>query len=199
MNKRYFSAMLKFLPVYLLFPFFFWVTSQLLSWFYPPLSELLPSAFPTYNKIYEREAYELLEKNKTFFCAVLTLALMNFVTVLYDGKRYEETVSKTDGLFRIHSELIPYYDRNLIADVIASAFIQIPFLIVAKIQFPQSAVRFIEPILRPHADIIEPYGVIVAYFIILSVSATVRLISAPLVLKKHRVMWITAFCGVDDI
>ncbi len=199
MHKKYFSKVLNFLPLYLLFPFFFWVTTQLVGWFYPPLSELLPSMFPTYNKIYEREAYELLEMGKTFFSAVLTLALMNLLSVLYDGRRYEDTVSKTDGLFRIHKELIPYYERNLIPDIIASALIQIPFLIATKIPFPKEALRFTEPLLRPHAVIIEPYGVIAAYFIILAVSALTRLLCAPLVLKRHRAMWITAFAEESEL
>ena len=199
MKKKHFAALPGFLPFYILFPAFYWVTGQIFGWLYPSLSELLPTIFPTYNKIHEREAYEMLEASKALVTSLLTLAIINFLSVLYDGRRYEATIEKTDGLFRVKNELPSYFRRNLLPDVIASSLLQIPFIIATTIPLISEVKRFVDPILLPHAVIVEPCGIPAAYLLIFLVSFSVRVFSSPLVLKRHRVMWITAFVGEEDI
>ena len=125
--------------------------------------------------------------------------VINFLSVLYDGSRDEETIERTDGLFRIKNELPSYFRRNLVPDAVASSILQIPIIIATTIPLISEVKRFVDPILLPHTVIVEPCGIPVAYLLIFLVSFSARVFSSPLVLKRHRVMWITAFVGEEDI
>ncbi len=193
MFKKYFWPCLKYSLIYLFLPLVFSICSRYFLSFYKSLAESFPAFFKFYSQVLEKELYEEMVLKIEVICCLLIVAVMSYIPSIFENRRYEEIISRTDGCYKIKDELLPYIKENLAGDIIASSLIQALFIPIATITLPEKLSRIISPYLTPHTVLISALGAVGAYFTILSVSLLARLIAAPHALLRYRALWLTSF------
>lgn len=160
---------------------------------YELLSRFLPELFPDYNPIQHEVEYEALMLLLSAVAALIAVFATNYILGVFDNTRYEDTVSATDGLYRIFEELPSFIRRTVIGDLIASLVPQALFLLLASQTFPKQLSDFTDFYFAPHTALIGKFGALLSYFIIFAVAFFGRLISAPHALSRYRGLWMTSF------
>ena len=138
MYQKYFSPLVKYSVAYMFMPLFYSVVSAFVSVVYTLLSDLVPSLFPVYNQVLDKENYLEFTRVMSIVAAFLTVFVINLIMAINDNARYERVVKRTDALYKIREEL-PFYLRDVIpADAIASSVPHLIFLALSFAKYPET-------------------------------------------------------------
>ncbi len=197
--KKYLWTSAKYLIPYLFMPLIFSVGQNFVIALYNALSESLPQIFKEYNQVLDKEAYLSHIMRCRTFTLFSAAFIMSFAAAIFDNGRYERTVKKTDGYFKIPEELPSYVKSTIFEDLAASLTVPLPFFLLSLIKFPETAkaaARLFSSYFSPHIFLTESYGLVLGYLLIVSSAIIAKLIAAPMALRRHRSLWLTSF--VDD-
>ena len=191
--KRYFESLVRYSIVYLFLPLIFSVALALCEVVYFALSELFPAIFPVYNKVLEKESYEALAKFMSNFAVLLSVFAASFFSSIYNNGNYEHVIRKTDGLYKIKNELPQYLQRIAPGEIISAAVPPVIFTVLSVINYPEKFFSKIQAFLRPHLILVESFGAVGAYFLLLFTALLASLAAAPLALRRYRALWLSSF------
>ena len=193
MYRRYFSNPVRYFIVYLFLPIVFFISAALVDVFYSALTEILPDTVPEYSQVLEKEEYARFMKITNGVSVLLAVFFISFLTGVYDNSRYEDVITKTDGLYKIREVFFEYFKRNFPSDVIATAIPALPFIALTLPSYSKKFLDYFGGYLAPHFRLTELFGTVGAYFAILSVSLIGRALAMPAALARYRSLWLTSF------
>ena len=193
MFRKYFSNPLRFFIVYLFLPLVFFLISGALDVIYAALLEAFPKVIPEYSQVLEKEKYEAFEAAMYLSAAFISVFLISYLTGVYDNARYEDVITKTDGLFKVKDEIGGYIKHNLPSDFLAVALPPILFISLTAPSYSKKVLDYLGGFLAPHLRLTEIFGTLGAYFVIFAVAFLGRLVAAPFALRRYRTLWLTSF------
>ncbi len=179
--------------VYLFLPLIYLLTTALVDIVYSALLEIAPNLVPSYDRVLEKEEYQAFARAMNAISALLAVFLVSFVTGIYDNARYEDVVTKTDGLFKLRDELPSYFKRTLPSDLIAVSLAPAVFVPLTIPTYPKKFLEYFGTYLAPHlrlAELLTPLG---TYFMIFAVALIARVLAMPKALDRYRALWLTSF------
>ncbi len=197
MVRRYTRSFIVYFAVYLFVPLIciaadYLFTGLVRSW----LVERFPSVFAEYSQIYDKELYLAQTKSFSAVSALFALFAVNFIYAVYDGDRCESIIRKTNGLFKIKTQIGSCFKENIIPDTVSALLTHLPFVLIyifANPSFTQS-----------NGFLFSPYinlgyltgSVLLTYITIAFLTLAARIIATPVTLSRARGRWITSF--VDE-
>ena len=155
--------------------------------------ELAPNIVPQYNQVLEKEEYEAFSKFMSMLASLLAVFSLSFTTGVFDNARYEDVITKTDGLFKMRDELVPYFKYSLPQDLIASAIPQAFFIPLTIINYSKKFLKYFGGYLAPHIHLASFFTPVGTYFAIFSAAILGRIAAMPLCLSRSRALWLTSF------
>lgn len=191
--RKYFRNAVRYFLVYLFLPLVFFLTTVLVDIVYAALFEIAPSVIPSYDRVLEKEEYLAFTRIMMAISALLAVFFVSFVTGIYDNARYEDVITKTDGLFKIKDELPSYFKRTVASDLIAISLSPALFIPLTVPSYPKKFLEYFGSYLAPHLRLAEVFAPLGAYFMIFAVAFVARLLAMPKALDRYRALWLTSF------
>ena len=155
------------------------------------LRNFFPSLFPTFNPIFEKEAYIASYATIEIIAAVIAILLSTVVAIRFDNERYEGVIKKTDGFYTIKSALPIYFSDFWKADLISAVLVPIPFIILAAIKFPEKIVDWINIFVISTQAFTNEFGFVLGSLIIILASIIFRIPAAVSGLFRWRGLWLS--------
>ena len=193
MYRKYFRSCVNYFLVYLFLPLIFFAASALTDIAYRMLVEIAPNLMPQYDRVLEKEQYEAFRRVMNAISALIAVFSISFLTGIYDNSRYEDVISRTDGLFKIRDEFSGYFKKYLPTDIIAAALPQIFFIPLTLPSYSKMFLDYLGGFLAPHLYLTELFSPILTYVAIFAAAIVGRLIAMPVALSRFRAMWLTSF------
>lgn len=171
---------------------------------YAELYGYMPELFPLFDPVNEKESFAAHNGRMGVFSTCVTLALYAYLTVRGDNGRDEWTIAKTDGLFRVRDEILPYLSEYAAADAIASAFmgaaIGVPFIFIPDAFLHGSST--LASFIRPLSLFYSVLGPVMTPIVLCLLLLSFRLLSALPALAFYRAKWLSGFSlyfGGEDV
>ena len=173
--------------------------SALVGEIYAHLARWFPEVFPIYNAVLDGERYEKFSAVLDLISLVLTLFAVVYLSLRFDNKRSEWVISRTDGLFLIRDEYLPYTERYFAEDALCSLLIGLAL----TVPFAFIPARFLETntvftvILRLLYSASKALGL---PLFITAVTLTIlfcHLAASPLAMRVYRARWLTDFTEIN--
>lgn len=184
---KYFTSLLRYFCFYTLAFLVFLLLNGAIR---EILCELLPTLFPPYNPVTEKELYFQMAKNTALVTAFICIFLASYAAVAFDSIRYERVISKTDGFYRIKNALPSYLLDFLPADIIGSAISPLPLLLLTLFSFPENVTKHTDKLFALTEAFTGKFGTLSGFLMIFLFSLASRLVIAPIALRRFRGMWL---------
>ena len=123
LKDKYFHPILLFICVYIFGLFIHGFSTEAVNWIYTYLNHLFPKAFPIYNRIYDIQEYLRIEHVKGAVAIFVSLLLINLIAMRIDNRKYERTISLTDGEYLIKDGIRVYVKEFFVIDTVVSTVI----------------------------------------------------------------------------
>jgi hypothetical protein len=191
--RKYFRNATRYFLVYLFLPLFFFLATALLDIVYSALLEIMPKLVPSYDRVLEKEEYQAFARTMSAIAALLAAFFASFFTGIYDNARYEDVITKTDGLYKVKDELPSYFRRTLPSDLIAVSIAPSVFVPLTVPVYSKTALEYFGPLIAPHLSLAAVFSPLGTYFMIFSVTLAARLLAMPKALDRYRSLWLTSF------
>lgn len=133
LKHKYLTPIALFLCVFIFGLFIVGVCSNVVDGIYTYLNHLFPESFPIYNQIHDIQTYNKLERIKSVISVFLALAVINFIALRIDNKKYERIITLTDGEYLVMNGIKLYFKEFFLSDAIASVLI--PAILVVPAYF----------------------------------------------------------------
>ena len=161
---------------------------------------LLPDIFPTFSPVSEKELYRKYLIAIDIIGVFIALFLINVLAMLFDNKKFELIISRTDGQYTIKGGLEIYVNEFLISDIIStvalptvlaiSAYL-IPEIPLTKIPIVNLLIRIAESFFWL-GNTMEGFAkIFVCIPIIIVFSCVARMITVPIMLRRWRAAWLS--------
>ena len=191
--RKYFRNAVRYFLVYLFLPLIFFAATAVVDIIYSLLLEIAPSIIPSYDRVLEKEAYQALARAMNAISALLAVFSISFATGIYDNARYEDVITKTDGLYKVRDEFPAYFRKTLPSDIIAVALPSLIFVLLSSPAYPEKFLDYFGAYLAPHLRLIEALTPIGAYFALFAAALLARILAMPKALDRYRSLWLTSF------
>ena len=191
--RKYFRNAVKHFLVYLFLPLFFFAATAVVDIVYASLLEIAPNIIPSYDRVLEKEAYQAFSRTMNVISALLAVFAVSFATGIYDNARYEDVITKTDGLYKVREEFPAYFQKTLPSDIIAVALPSLVFVALSSPAYPEKFLDYFGAYLAPHLRVIEAFSPLFAFFAIFCVALLARILAMPKALDRYRALWLTSF------
>ncbi len=162
---------------------------------YSLLKENLPSLFPTYNIVAERELYERSEN-----AVIIISMLLNILTIVYissrlDNDKLEYIVTKTDGIYKIPDVLKAFVCKFAISDFISSIIVSAAYFIPISFIPAQFMKRgsLAASLALPFKTAYELFGYAGGLILVSLAFLTSHALAVYPSLKYYRAKWLSGF------
>lgn len=179
--------------VYLFLPLIFFVAEAAVEIIYAALLEIFPNTVPSYSQVLEKEKYQAFVRTMKLISALVAVFAVSFATGIYDNARYEDVITKTDGLYKVKDEFPAYFKRTLPSDLIAVSLAPALFIPLTVPAYPKKLFEYIGAYLAPHLRVVEALTPVGAFFAIFLVALLARILAMPKALDRYRGLWLTSF------
>ena len=130
-RHKYLNPVILYLCVFIFGLFILGFSAIVIKWSYAYLNHLFPGIFPVYDRLYESEAFERLERIKAVFSIFLSLFLINFIAMKIDNRKYERIITLTEGQYLIKDGIKLYFKEFFKSDLAVSTVIPAVLVIPA--------------------------------------------------------------------
>lgn len=199
-RHRYIDPIMIYLLVYIFGIVLFSVGTTLARYLYEYMNHLVPSVFPLFSPVSEKEGYDAYLKLIDVVGIFAAVFLINLFAMSFDNKKFELMVSRTDGQYTVREGLVIYVREFLRSDAISAvlfpaALTLAPYLIP---KIPKTE----KPIINLLIDLLERFfwlgntakeyfGLFMGLMIVALFSVISRALLIPHILKRWRAAWLS--------
>ena len=196
--KRYLHTATRFFVFFVISAIIFFPARAAVDSLYNALCEWFPGLFPEYNFITDREAAARHEVWADFIASVISIVITTVISEIYDNRRFEYVISKTDGFYTIKEGFKIYTGTYLAPDAIASLIIPLPLFLVtltgdfkAKNAFLAIILAVRNAIETPVTSFTHALGAPLGILTIILFLFITKVISAVIGLGKWHATWLS--------
>lgn len=199
-KNKYVDPALIYLLVYIFGFVLFSVGTVMARYLYAYMNSLLPSLFPIFSPVSEKEEYASYLKLLDTLGVAVAVFLINYFTMIFDNKKFELMISRTEGQYRI-AEGLKIYGREFIISDLVSAVV-LPLILLVTPYFIPNIPETETPIINILIMILDSFfllgntmeanfGIFTTIILTAVFSIASRVILIPHMLKKWRAAWLS--------
>ena len=199
-KRKYINPAVIYLVVYIFGFVIFALGTAIARYSYAYLNHLLPSAFPIFSPVSEKDDYADYLKLLDIAGISIAILIINYIAMRFDNDKFEFIISKTDGQYTVVEGTEIYVREFAVSDIISAVLLPIVLTSVAyfipnDLQTDTPIVNLLIGILNNFlwlGNTVESYFKIhVGIFLILVISVASRALLTTGILKRWRAAWLS--------
>jgi hypothetical protein len=199
-KRKYINPAVIYLVVYIFGFVIFASGTAIARYSYAYLNYLLPSAFPIFSPVSEKDGYAAYLKLLDIAGISIAILIINYIAMRFDNDKFEFIISKTDGQYTVVEGTKIYVREFAVSDIISAVLF--PIVLTSAAYFIPNDLQTDTPIVNLLIGIlnnllwlgntVESYFKIhVGILLILVISAASRAILTTGILKRWRAAWLS--------
>ena len=190
-KHKYVEPVLLFLSVYIFHFYFCQIGELLFIYAFQYLAELFPSIVKVVSPFESPEKYQLYLRMASTSGAIVCMAIMNYICLRIDNRKFEFIISKTDGKYELRDGIRLYFKEFLGSDMLVTS-VPVAILVFSAYFIPKKFIDMgLSLVFGLGASLVDFYYPIEAIILVVLCSVITRTIAIPFVVRTWRALWLS--------